>query len=1768
MFSQISRFLPTKVFQNIYSTMLETLDLDTEWVSAKPMREAAFDKTFWAAHYTTMIEELSENLTRKNSTEQISISLKERLLECQDMIGRYTLSPKCYEEGIQDLITMFQESIPEDEASSLSCIATLNSIQSDFQQILIGQRDFTQDCFMGDVNHGLAQWIEGKIRASYFKQAITYYADVMALADYYDGLLKLRSHLQVDSRFSPLAEKVKQLFSTIDLLEVEQSRQALRTAMAEEGALLAETASESEAANTPINTLNRGQKSPLLDRLWAAGSGMVSYVITHSLQSITVGLAAQSAATMAFRISPTTTPTSSPSFTMVPSSNLFLEDSRGVVHLANMQIVSENHEGKLDFQELPLSQMLLQKSLSSPDDSIRKNENANSPETYSETTAGYALRANLSFSPQASKEFKDSVLFTEGLDTPQSQDPSNAKSISTDGLVAYYPFSGNANDQSGRGNHPTKMSRVVLTEDRFGNANSAYYFNGGSYIGIPTTTVLKPPYLCISVWAKRTPLSTSWQQIISATEQANRYIVGWYDNDIIGSTHSPGSIIKTPTSYVDASWHHIVLSYGEGQRLLYVDGALKANQTIRGAITGYNSGWIGIGRDDENQDGNADCCGFMGAIDDIRIYNRALTANEITDLYNEGMPLVPIKPEIGEEFRINNYIFNDQMGIATTQLTDGKFVVIWESIGQDGDSYGLFGQLYTKEGSRYNSEFRVNANTVGFQSNPAITGLLDGKFIVVWQSIQTGIWNVYGKIYNIDGTPYSEELQLTSTSYTSADASVAALNNGGFVIVWNADLSSRDVYAQTYHSDGVKYGPQMMVNYYVNDWQAFPSVASLSNGGFVVTWQSNQDGSYDIYTQVYDNEANKLYEIEFLVNFNVFEQQQSAKVATLSDGKFIIVWESNLQDDDQYGVYGQIFYPDGTVYGSERNFKINTNTSGSQRMASHYHTASLTDGKFVIIWKHNSQSVRAKIYNLDGSVYKDEFQISTYTSGDQLWVCSTISLTDDRFMVTWSSAGMNKVGYDIYGKILSIKPILKTNVLSIQEGQTITVESANLNAINGFGDPSMALNFTVIFLEHGNFTFNGVPVVNFSQQAMMEGRIKFVHDGSELPPSYLISAIDSLGAQSIAVSADIIFGNLNDAPVLAGSGEFLNYIINTGEIAVDPEIILSDSDNMNIVQAIIAIKTNYVLGEDYLRFVNHDGITGYFEETTGVLTLTGNATLTQYQTALRNVQYDNISEHPTTAPRSIGIVVNDGELNSNERTRQMTVIISPSVTSSISITSMPSVSGTASNSMIPSMSPSPTNYPPVVSGTLNPFVYTEGQGLLSIDPNLILSDPETLLMSKALLSFDNSGYVLGQDYLRFTNQNGITGMFDSSARALVLSGSATVAQYQLALRSIAYENISQNPSSGTRTVEFSVTDSGGAQSAVWTRSFSVQPMNDVPVMTSSIVSLHYVSGTGVQTLNSHLLLRDVDNTYLSNAKVSIDAGYHEFEDSLSFTPQGDITGSFVLDTGILTFTGITTLTQYQNVLRSVQYENTVANPSTETRTISFAVTDPNGGMSDPFFMPISIQPATPHTSEHSNPPSEHSNPLGDGGTGGVITAGLLLLGFTAKKLMDKKSRQNHYFADELRRQLGLSCVDNFSYDLFDASVGQCLPLYNKGESFLKVADKLKEKLEDLLTGEDYTNVTVEPRGKRRTAIQKIVRDVKEVIENQKNGELGNVRNALERGRFGFCCYPIGGLDPTAFLNVLNDDKQLIEFIAKKVAERNGAMGARQPLASQVKAGCP
>src|SRR6185503_1238888 len=146
----------------------------------------------------------------------------------------------------------------------------------------------------------------------------------------------------------------------------------------------------------------------------------------------------------------------------------------------------------------------------------------------------------------------------------------------------------------------------------------------------------------------------------------------------------------------------------------------------------------------------------------------------------------------GPEFPVNSYTTGLQFGPSVTAAAAaGDFVAVWMSAGQDGSGYGVFGQRYAGAGTPLGPEFRVNGYTTTGQSNPSVVADSAGNFVVVWQSSgQDGSgYGVFGQRYASSGAPLGPEFRVnTYTTGSQVDPAVGADSSGNFVVTWAGDL--------------------------------------------------------------------------------------------------------------------------------------------------------------------------------------------------------------------------------------------------------------------------------------------------------------------------------------------------------------------------------------------------------------------------------------------------------------------------------------------------------------------------------------------------------------------------------------------------------------------------------------------------------------------------------------------------------------------------------------------------------------------------------------------------------------------------------------------------------------------------------------------------------------------------------------------------------------------------------------------------------------------
>ncbi len=131
---------------------------------------------------------------------------------------------------------------------------------------------------------------------------------------------------------------------------------------------------------------------------------------------------------------------------------------------------------------------------------------------------------------------------------------------------------------------------------------------------------------------------------------------------------------------------------------------------------------------------------------------------------------------------------------------------------------------------------------------------------------------------------------------------------------------------------------------------------------------------------------------------------------------------------------------------------------------------------------------------------------------------------------------------------------------------------------------------------------------------------------------------------------------VDDAPSVTTSSGSVQYNENAFPVVIDAGVTLSDVDSATMTGATVQITAAYNSAQDVLAFTNQLGITGSWDSGTGILTLSGSATVANYQTALRSITYQNTSDNPTLSVRSVSFTVGDGTLSSTAATREVQVV--------------------------------------------------------------------------------------------------------------------------------------------------------------------------------------------------------------------------------------------------------------------------------------------------------------------------------------------------------------------------------------------------------------------------------------------------------------------------------------------------------------------------------
>ena len=376
-----------------------------------------------------------------------------------------------------------------------------------------------------------------------------------------------------------------------------------------------------------------------------------------------------------------------------------------------------------------------------------------------------------------------------------------------------------------------------------------------------------------------------------------------------------------------------------------------------------------------------------------------------------------------EDTAVNTFQSSSQTRPAVAMDADGDFIVVWESDNQDGEYYGIFGQLFDKDGVKQGPEFQVNSETAYSQLRPDVAMDEDGDFVITWQSnLQDGDNNgIFYKRYDKSGVAIdiSDVQANITTDNRQYEPTVAMDADGDFVIAWTSNgqegsYNGEGVYFNRFTNQGVRLSSQdIHANIHVPGSQNQPSVAIDDDGDFTIVWRSYNQDDYEggIFMRRFTRNCDPIDEAaDFQVAKFANVDQSRPAIAMDADGDVVITFESgykygNTQDGDGTGIIGVHFEKVNPVLNESEDRYANTTTASNQK-----NPDVSTDGvgNYVVVWDSENETdddfrgVYGQLFNKNSEPIGSQFHINEYTNENQDNPAVAMDIDGD-FVVVWES---------------------------------------------------------------------------------------------------------------------------------------------------------------------------------------------------------------------------------------------------------------------------------------------------------------------------------------------------------------------------------------------------------------------------------------------------------------------------------------------------------------------------------------------------------------------------------------------------------------------------------------------------------------------------------------------------------------------------------------------------------------------------------------------
>ncbi|MFZ3352086.1 MAG: hypothetical protein WA268_14575 [Xanthobacteraceae bacterium] len=568
-----------------------------------------------------------------------------------------------------------------------------------------------------------------------------------------------------------------------------------------------------------------------------------------------------------------------------------------------------------------------------------------------------------------------------------------------------------------------------------------------------------------------------------------------------------------------------------------------------------------------------------------------------------------------------------------------------------------------------------------------------------------------------------------------------------------------------------------------------------------------------------------------------------------------------------------------------------------------------------------------------GSAAADTFTITggTFSGGGNLWIVSGAK-------VKFSASTQVDIGFHNDGTVelangaLTLEQALTGTGTVVMDAATTLALAAPQGFTNSISGFSSGDSIDLIGTAVTNASINESDQLVITDAGVTVATLQMIGDYPGTGLQFLLAS-DGVGGTTITLGVP-------GAPsVSAGAVARFADSASPTAVILDGAVTVIGGGSSTLASAAVSVSSGLLAGDILTATTAGTNIAASYNASNGVLTLSGNDTLANYETVLQSVTFNSVSNAQANGAdpvRAISWTVNDGTRTS--AAAYSTVAIAAA--------------------------------PPTVTALATPTFEVDVSTPVSLDPTLVVSDIDANTLAGATVSIGfgfDSGDVLG-----VTTTGTAIAVASNTGGVLTLAGTDTLQDYQTVLRSVTFSTT--NPTSNSRVIIWSVGE-GQIASTLTTSSVTVTspPPPPRPVLTPGAPSVTFTAGGSPVTLDSMLGITDPESTTLANATVQVTGGTFAGDgDMLSGSTSGtSITATYDSATETLILFGTDTLAHYQSVLDQVMFTPGSQNPTNSgadpTRTVSWTVND-GTNFSTAVTTTVSIASNAPPPSPPAPPP--------------------------------------------------------------------------------------------------------------------------------------------------------------------------------------------------------